>query len=244
LAINVVFAVPSYKAEPGIEYNLSSLGTEVLLRASGINTIWRTICGDPYIAKARNRLATDFLHRYPNATDFFLVDDDIGWPPEAALRIVQRPEDVVCGVYPRKTDRQDFPCELVFNEDGTPVTTEDGVLIKANLIPTGFMRIKRHVIERVAEDSGIYPDPDTELGSIDCYDIFRTGFVPFEAGGRKGRWWGEDYFFSIHVRHLGMELWVDPDIEFTHAGRKVWRGNIKNMVDAWTAQQQQKMAAE
>jgi hypothetical protein len=210
---------------------MSAMQTNYLLACHQINSIWEYVVGNPYVTSARNRLATDFLTKHKNATDIFFLDDDIGWPAAAALKFLQRDEDVIAGAYPKKTDSQvEFPVEIA--TENSRVVCRDG-LYKAALVPTGFLRIKRHVMEACAADSGIYTDLDSVVGSVDCWDIFRTGFVANEVGSRRGRWWGEDFFFSVMCRNLGFEIWLDPDINFSHHGTKAWKGNFAPHLQEW-----------
>lgn len=228
----VVFAIPSYGRQPCLEFAMSAMQTNYLLACHEIDSVWLYVGGNPYVHKARNHLAADFLKKYPQATDLFFLDDDLGWPASAALRFLQRPEDVIAGAYPKKDAnlKLDFPVEIA--TDGGRVVMRDG-LYKAALIPTGFLRIRRHVVEACAADSGIYPEPLPDGTHTDCWDIFRTGFIADDPGGKRGRWWGEDFFFTVMVRTLGFKVWLDPDIEFTHRGSHVWSGSFAPHLQAW-----------
>lgn len=230
--MKVVFATPTYSRTPCEEFTESCVRTEYLLRTNGVEPVWGRVGGDPYVHKARNRLASGYLREYPDAPKLFLLDDDLGWPEEKVLQFVSRPEDVICGVYPKKTDDTDFPVEMLLR-DGK-VVQQDG-LYEAALAATGFMCIRREVLERCAEDSGRYPQIE-KGGDYWCWDLFRTGFIADEPGGKVGRWWGEDYFFAVMCRHLGFRVWIDPDIEFTHRGSKAWRASFGPTLRAWIEQ--------
>lgn len=41
-----------------------------------------------------------------------------------------------------------------------------------------------------------------------------------------GQFWGEDLDFCRKWCALGEYIWIDPNVEMTHAGRKVYRGNF------------------
>lgn len=230
--MKVVFATPSYGATPSIEYQRSSVRTQWWLMNNGAECVWLDLPGDPYVHKARNRLSSGFLRQYTDADCIFFIDDDVGWEAEDALRLMHSPEDIVCGIYPKKSDKLEFPVEIAV-ENGKVI--EKNGLYKAALAPTGFMRIKRAALERCAEDSGKYPEFDRE-GNVDwCWDIFRTGFVADEITGKIGRWWGEDYFFSVMCHHLGIDIWIDPNCNFTHRGGKAWSACFKDTLDEWVS---------
>lgn len=214
----VVFSTPTLARQFSIEYLMSALATQHLCYVSGINQVWRSIGGDPYLAKVRNRMASDFL-RFPEATDLFFLDDDMGWPAGKVVEFIRRPQEVVVGAYPKKKDPLEFPIELVMR-DGE-VEMRDNLYL-TNLAPTGFMRIKRSVIERIAAESGRYIETDEQLGDIECFDMFRMGYVDSADQPGRGKWWGEDFFFSARWRSMGGEIWCDPDIQFTHRGTNVW----------------------
>jgi len=272
--MKVMFAVPSYTKAPCLEFHMSAMATQNLLISQGIHvewdenvarligeftTSWRYRGGDPYVAKSRNVLSSEFMRDHTDADCIFMLDDDVGWEPEAVLRALRHPGDIVAGVYPKKQD--DLLNEDVFRSDGTkisagslfwkepglahpwpvemlfsadthqPIVDEHG-FYEAALVATGFLRIKRHVMERCQQDSGEYPEEDKVYGILRCWDFFRTGFIPNEENGKVGRWWGEDFFFSFMARQLGFRIWVDPDINFTHSGQKVWSGNFKHALEA------------
>jgi hypothetical protein len=46
------------------------------------------------------------------------------------------------------------------------------------------------------------------------------------AGLRNAEFWGEDYWFSKRWQEQGGSVWIDPDVMFTHAGRKLFSGSL------------------
>lgn len=233
--MKVAFLVPTYSGHPCLEFQISALNTQDLLHSNNIDSIWRYLGGDPYVHKARNKLASEFLTSNADADFAFFIDDDVGWPAEAVLRLVTRNEPVICGIYPMKSNEGEyFPVELLFEkqDDGTLTPIYSEGLYSARLCPTGFMRIRRDVLEAAAGDSGIYPDKDPIKDEAWCWDIFRTGFVANEPNSKTGNWWGEDYFFSVMVKNLGFDIWVDADIDFSHRGSKAWKANFSKSLKA------------
>jgi hypothetical protein len=158
-----------------------------------------------FIDMARNILCTEFLEEYPDATDLFFIDDDIGFPAEKVVEFLDRPQDVVAGIYPKRQDDPEFPVVLKQDDNRMPIE-KDGLYLAAN-IPGGFVRIKRHVIEKLASVSEKYKFNDRERGDTSVYNIF-------ELGPRDGYYWGEDSIFAKKLQDNGFEIWVDPKIEF------------------------------
>lgn len=226
----VLFATPCLDHRVSLDFFRSYLDTSYLLSANGIKHGCLQLGGCCYLANARNKLATDFLVQHPDATDLFFLDDDIGWTPEAALKLILRPEGVVAGVYPHKSDNLTFPAQLHY--DNEKLTEIDGMFL-ALTVPTGFLRIRRHVLEKMAETAARYPDPDGSRpgGSPEVIiEIFKTGL------NGTGAWLGEDTMFCADWIGQGGNIWIDPDIAFSHTGRKRWTGNLADTLRAFIAQ--------
>jgi len=216
--IGVIFATPTLDHRVSIEYLRSSKETDWLLDTKGISYGYKQVAGDTFVAKARNRLVTEFLLEFPSASHLFFLDDDIGWPAAKVWEFLNRPEDIVAGAYPKKCDKPEFPVELEL-ADGRFIE-RDG-LYRAILAPTGFMCIRRGVLERMAAASTCYKEAHIDGEMRDRWAMFEAGVY-----AQAGEWWGEDYCFCQKWRDMGGEIWVDPDIEFSHRGHKKWTGNF------------------
>ena len=219
----VVFATPTLAHQLSAEYVTSLMLTCAALDREGIPYTTLFVGGDPYLAKVRNQLATQFLRDHPEATDLFFIDDDVGWQPDAVLRMLNCEADVLAGVYPKKQETVAFPVEL--DVDGGALTW-NGRLLKAKMVPTGFLRIRRHVLEQMASVSKQYggqmpTDPQVHI------EFFTTGIDPDD-----GAWCGEDVAFCRRWRKMGGTIWVDPDITFSHVGRYRWVNNVGQAVGA------------
>jgi hypothetical protein len=220
----VMFATPSLNHQVSLEYLRSTVETVGLLLACGVRFAFKQVGGDPFIDKARNGLVTEFLTDHPDYSDFFFLDDDIGWPAGKVLEFLWREEDIVAGVYPQKSEKTSYPADLKL-EDGCIV--ERNGLVKAAMAPTGFMRIKRHVLEKMAATCEQYWEPVLNVPEG------RTRYAMFRAGFREGvGWQGEDYAFCRDWIDLGGEIWVDPTIPFTHRGHRLWRGIFLDEIKA------------
>lgn len=237
-----MFATPTLDHRNCIEYTGSLIETERLLMMAGIAHTIRFRPGDQFIAKARCKLATEFLES--PCTDLFFLDDDIGWPAEAVLRLLGRPEDVVAGIYPKKQEVPDWPVRLAVSEETGGLIERDG-LVKALMVPGGFLRIKRSVIEKLAAGARKFKDIEADGSTKEFYGIFESGIGPDDW------WWGEDHTFGQKWLDLGGEVWVDPDIKFTHRGNKRWESSLSYDMPVFReravqaiADQQQKEAAE
>lgn len=223
---HVIFATPSLDHRVTIDYLNGMLDVRWHLQQRGVEHAFLFLGGDCFIAKARNKLATDFLHRYPTATDLFFVDDDVGFPADKVIEFIDRPELVLAGVYPKKSEETDFPVILAADKATGGLIEQNG-LVAALGAPTGFMRIKRIVLERLAAACGTYKFPDKDGTCPEYHNIFETGV------GEDGLFVGEDIAFCRRCTALGIDVWVDPSIPFTHRGQRSWRATMADHMDVF-----------
>jgi O-methyltransferase len=219
LCPNVIFATPTLSHSFSAHFMRSMQETLWMCAANGITTGCMVRPGDCFVDKARNKLVSDFLREFPGTENFFFLDDDIGWPPEKAIEFIRRPDPIVAGVYPKKSEEIDWPCTFALDKDKGDLIESQG-LILATMIPTGFMRVKRHVLEKLCFESAVFTDqaPDGDLQEF---------FYLFESGrGGDGKFWGEDYTFCRKAQAAGYYLWVDPAITFKHMGLRTWENRI------------------
>lgn len=230
---NVLFAIPSLNYHTAIECTGSLCQTSAELIKAGIPHAFRFRGGNCFVDAARNLLAADLLDD-PQYTDIFYIDDDVGFEPAKVLEFILSPKDVISGVYPKKNDELvEFPCILKQGDDEMPIE-RDGLYQAVN-IPGGFMRIKRHVMERLAEESQQYEFVDKGIGERLIWNIFEMG-PRTDQNGKKVVYWGEDSIFAKKVIDAGFEIWIDPKIGFTHRGQKRWEGRLQDSVDLYVQQ--------
>lgn len=228
---SVVFMTPSIDHCVTLGFLRSYVETIALLSQNGISTSFQSFGGDPYLSKVRNLLVSVCLKRFPTATDLFFLDADLEWDAAAVLRSVLSPEPIVAGIYCKKTDKPDFPCDLIADKDTGKLLEKDG-LLKASMVPTGFLRVKRHVYVKMAEGASRYRDGTG--ANEECWNIFEMGFSSEkEAETGFGEWWGEDYAWCRKVQAMGYEIWVDPAATFGHRGAKAWRYPFGEAVEAY-----------
>src|ERR1700756_3732602 len=127
--------------------------------------------GDALITRARANLVTLFLDD-PSATHFLFVDADIGFTPEQVFRLIECGADMVAGVYPIKrvnwdkvkrvlmSDRPqvasaalDYVLEI---EDPDRVVVVNG-FTRVRYAGTGFLMIRRHVLEKMCAHPAYAP---------------------------------------------------------------------------------------
>ncbi len=220
--MKVFVAVPVYTGDVCHEFCEALLATMAACVRAGIGFQYRFWAGNCYVEQARNLLVTEFLKT--DCTDFFFIDADLMWDPDRFVEMVRLKEDIVGGAYPYKVAKEDYPIRIHVHEDNTP-KSENG-LICADALATGFLRIKRHVIEKMKEKHPEWTvrsfSYDGKL-SADYFHLFRC-----EQVGEK--WWGEDYNFCRKAKLDGYSMYCMPDITFAHIGRKQFYGNYNEFL--------------
>lgn len=230
---SLYIAIPAYTGQVSVQTAHALLGGVPLLQSAGVDVTTDFLAGCCYLDHVRNLMVERFLKS--DATDLLFVDADVGFGPEALLRIAKAPRPVVAGVYPKKTPDGSAQWPLDFTGDYL-ASDADG-LIEAAHVATGFLRINRAVFETL-EANGLAPAyAHQDIAKPEARRFFHCDV-------RGGLYWGEDFQFCEDWRLLGGSIHIIPDLDFEHAGGKVWRGNWGQWFLAYTqAQQQADLAA-
>ena len=248
-------ATPSYSGALSSIYVRSLLGLVNLAWAHGFQMQTRFLDGDSLIPRARNRLAAEFLAD-TRWTHLFWIDADVGFEPEAALRLLLSGHDVVAGIYPHKVDgwpaeglraplpagstRADFDAQhavFALNAlDGTHQADTDG-FVQVRDAPTGFMLIARTVLERMAQAMPeLRYTPDSEVGAAPGLPHHRFFDVMAEAG--NGRYLSEDFAFCRRWQALGGQVFADTHSRLAHQGLHTYAGDLPRALAARAGQAQ------
>ena len=161
-------ATPSYSGAMASLYVRSLLGLVNAAWTHGFAMQTRFLDGDSLLTRARNRLVAEFMAD-AQWTHLFWIDADVGFTPDAALRLLLSGRDVVAGVYPHKHDgwpaqglarplpagatQADFDAlhaRYPLNLRHTPTQADADGFVEVLDAPTGFMLIARGVFERMA----------------------------------------------------------------------------------------------
>ena len=97
-------------------------------------------------------------------------------------------------------------------------------LTEVKHIPTGFMLLKRSVIEKMQEayPSTKYTDDVhflTEEENKYCYALF-------DCGVEDKHYFSEDWMFCHRWSKMGGKLWIDISINLTHTGIEDYKGSL------------------
>jgi hypothetical protein len=207
-----------------LAYHQSVCRAERVLRRAGIVLSQNVVPGGA-IQYARNRLESTFRKRTAG-THLLFVDDDVRFDADDLVRMVRADKDVIAGVYatreidwravaamPRDAEQMKRGASpLAFRplRDAQGRVTREGDLIEAEFVPTGFLLIKRAVLERMIL---AYPELAYHAPEDD-----ETQYACFEAQVIDGRPFTEDFVWSHRWRAIGGRIWVDGRATFGHNG--------------------------
>lgn len=208
--MKVFIAIPTYSGAVRAECVSSLIASLVDLCGRGIEPSIQFMQGNSQIALARSVMVSKFLET--DCTHLMFVDDDVGFPADGISKLIGHDVDLVGGMYPLKRDDCRFPIRI---KDAQPL----GRLIDCEGIATGFMCIKRSLIERMIAAMPERKFTELDTGAVH-YDLFPCERI-------NGVWWGEDYRFCQLATSIGAKVWCDPSIEMTHIGTKVYREDFK-----------------
>ena len=208
-----------------------------------------TISNESLITRGRNELVNQFLKT--NCTHLMFIDADIQFQPDDVIKMLKNNVDMVAGSYPLKTiawdqikDMQDAKggkasvedlmhsaFQTVINvskPDPEKVGKSETVQIINGMVEvydvgTGFMLIKRHVIEKMIEaypETLFYHDKDLSLPLEE-----RARYALFDVMiDEDKRYLSEDYTFCRRWQKLGGKVMLNVGVKLNHIGTYTFRG--------------------
>ena len=206
----VMIATPAYDGKVFAQYATSLIDTVMVLAQNGYACNIQLAVGGSLLVHDRNRILMKFMQ---SDCEFLLcLDSDLGWNPQAVVRLLNIGKEMSGGCYPAR-DGKGFHFRPVFNEDKSIVVEKETGLLKMESIPAGFMLLRRSAIEKMQQNfAHTYYKPKSKENAND------DGYMLFALEVYEGEFWGEDYVFCRRATQSGIDIWVDPTIEFNHAG--------------------------
>jgi hypothetical protein len=208
--MKVMIATPAYSGKVDIPYALSFSQTVQLLSTHQIKVQPFISASGSLLVAERNRIVQAFWES--DCTHILCIDSDLGWPAQAVLAMLESEKEFVAGVYPARGVKNTF----LFREEKSATGTfiVDRHLIKMQYIPAGFMLLARSAIQKMRDfHPDLYFEPKDK-----SVDNPSAGYCFFNTEVWDGEFWGEDFVFCRKAREAGVEIWVDPLIQFDHAG--------------------------
>jgi hypothetical protein len=216
---SIAVGTPAYGDSFSTEYVRSVLETQSELIRHGMSVAFIT-ARDALVTRARNAVAAVFMDMEPKMDYLWFMDADMGWSPDAPLRMVASGHDVVGIPGKRKIEGANSYC---VNVEAPSALIDQFGMITVNDIGTGCMLISRAALEKIIE---AFPEKyyDSSLKRT-VYNIFETHIDDNEF------FWSEDYTFCRKWRAIGGQVWCDSSQVLTHVGNKIWAGKFKDYIE-------------
>jgi predicted RNA methylase len=205
----VLLATTAYDS-PDASYTFSIARSREALSAAGIQSGYYLLQGNCHVDDARNAVVRDFLES--DCTELIFLDADVSWEPDALVDLAQINKDLVGGIYPYRRENSD---EEKMPVRHLPEIVMDGDLIEVEGLPTGFMKIKRHVLETMAATAKHFLKDDGRPHPV----LFERDYF---GGGRRGG----DIRFCMVWREMGGKVYAAPELRLGHCGKMVLKDSL------------------
>jgi len=218
----VMASIPCYDGSPSHITQSSFLRSRDLANSLGIALDITMRVSDSSITRARDIMFSEFLDRWPDATDMVFIDADIGWEAEGLIKLLSHPVDFVGGAYRARGEPEAYVLRSLDSELQRDKATG---LMEVDGVATGFLRITRRCAMKIADayKDDWYTDPTAP--GLTIRNLFN-----FEV--RDHHLYSEDYNFCRRWPALGEKCWIDPDLTLHHMGTKVFTGNLMRWLES------------
>lgn len=215
----------------------------------------RQCWGGGGVERGRNIMVAEFL-RKTKATDLVFVDSGLSFNPDDVAAMVQSPYDVIGGAYPLKTidwervhaaARAGMPASALKWIASGPVLSvtpkqlaaplrppSGGTFIECDGVGTGFMVVRRHVLERFVahfHERIAYQTSVEFDGFDDLHLVFHHQRDP-EHDDPSGGYKGEDYAFCQLWRMMGGKVHCYTEAALAQLGSHTFVHQLSRVLPA------------
>lgn len=202
--MSILFCTPTYGGQVTTAYFNSCMRLQAELISAGLAHDWLTGVNESLVTRARNEMTASFLET--THSHMMWIDADIEFEPDHVAKLWNMDADIAVGVYAmKKQDKQWFAAW----KDGALVKDLDQFKgpIEVDYAGTGFMIIRRNVVETLAAKSESYEGPNGRVPALYMTPIWNDGFE------------SEDYHFCRKARDSGFKVMMDPSVRLGHIGQ-------------------------
>ena len=215
---------------------------------NGIEIVLDTTENESLVQRARNLSIARFL--LENKQDFFMfIDADIHFDPTSVVRLIKSGHDIAVAAYPKKAvmweqtedaikkgdtrdpSRMSSSLVLNFKYQNTPLVNGFAEVLDG---PTGFMLIKRDVIQRMYDHYrptlACVNDHQNRGTLTDYVAIFDCMIDP-----ESKRYLSEDYAFCRRWQQMGGKIYADCMTTLGHIGNLRFFGSMDERIKAVAA---------
>lgn len=140
-------------------------------------------------------------------THLFIAADDVIYPPDCIVRLVNADKDVISGIYRKNMLHEIQPANY---GDGTAETflerLKSGGIHEAKYASCHSLTIKREIFEKMVAD---YPELAYRFKDETHYALFLPMIV-------NGEVFQDDWAFSVRAKQSGFTLWDDFGCKLKH----------------------------
>jgi hypothetical protein len=257
--LKIYIGTPCYGGNLQIGYFQSLMETIKIFVSLGVKHEVITIGSESLIPRARNGIVAKFMGD-DDATHLLFIDADITFHWTSILKLIIMDRDLSGGCYPKKMINWDKvkhniknepeindgllmakSLDYVFNPVYNKEETEDGKfkltatvengMIKVKDIGTGFMMIKKSVIEIMMYkyEELKYRNNVAGYHSEAAEDYFYTLFDT-EIDPVSRVYLSEDYLFCKRWIECGGDCWLDLSISLNHTGMMDYKGAVSTSI--------------
>ncbi len=216
----IMVATPTYTGDLVHKYVESYTSAAIYCLFHKVELELKIVSGASLIQYARNQLIREFLED-PTYTHLMWIDADVGFDPRAIMTLLNHDKDVVGGVYPMKSMPVEWPYDAMPGE-------QTSTLHRANILPGGFMLCSRKSMQAVADAADEYWHYTGGMRYLTKHVMDLTL--------ENKKLLGEDVILCRKLQLAGFDIWVEPDIAFSHTGRFEWRGILAKAIEQGTPQ--------
>jgi len=244
---------PCYGSSCFVNYVTCIMATRQLFNVYNIPLHINFCKNDSLITRARNNLVAKAMNN-PEMTHILFIDNDITWDPLDILKLIISDKELVGGIYPYKNynwDKLKEPdvIQNILNKKNNSFfkNTSDKEIIQHSLleynlnyksknmevnnnlievrhIATGFMLIKRFVIEKLFE---VYPNTKyvDDINYLNK-DEEEFAYALFDCAVIDKHYFSEDWLFCHRWSQINGQIFTDISINLQHTGLEDYNGSI------------------
>lgn len=234
-------STPCYDAMVTMQYTMSLLRLVQFCNQHNIDYMIDFLGNESLITRARNKSLNKFMNT--DCSHLLFIDSDIEFQPEAVMDLLLFDKDVSCCVYPKKgfnwnkfmysiqneqnskehpsSRGLDYAYNIMYNDKNELI--KNGDFIRVNQSSTGFMMIKREIVEKLNKKHTELEIISDELSNNDTkmYGLFCCMI-------KDKQYLSEDYSFCQRVNDIGGQVWINVKHNLNHIGKYSFNSDIQN----------------
>ena len=202
---NIKILTPCFGGNVTAAYFHSIVNLFPYAMQNGINLSIETLPNCSLICLGRDIMLRRAMHD-DSWTHILWIDADLRFQPEYIHSMILDDKDIVGGIYPKKG----LPIDFASSPE--PGGEETEFLLETIYVATGFMMIKREVVEKM------YDHYEEELAfKYQGDDVYVDLFAPIIAD--SGLYLTEDYAFCKRAKDIGFKTYMSKRFELPHYGQ-------------------------